>query len=212
MAGQLTFDELKKAVAEGRIDTVLACIVDMQGRLIGKRFYGQFFVESGYDETHGCNYLLADDIDMEPVPGYEAAGWDKGYGDFVMKPDLSTLRLAPWLEKTAIVLCDVLDHHHDDLSHSPRAVLKKQVQRLHERGYRAYFASELEFYIFDETYKSARAKRWHEMETASPYVQGYVIHLTTREEPVLRAMRNHLADAGIPVENSKANGGRASRS
>lgn len=125
MAGQLTFDALKKAVAEDEIDTVLACFVDMQGRLIGKRFYGQFFVESGYDETHGCNYLLADDIDMEPVPGYEAAGWDKGYGDFVIKPDLSTLRVATWLEKTAIVLCDVLDHHdHQDLAHSPRAILR----------------------------------------------------------------------------------------
>ncbi len=92
MAGQLTFDALKKAVANDEIDTVLACFVDMQGRLIGKRFYGQFFVESGYDETHGCNYLLADDIDMEPVPGYEAAGWDKGYGDFVIKPDRALRR------------------------------------------------------------------------------------------------------------------------
>ncbi|MBV2143362.1 glutamine synthetase family protein [Falsochrobactrum sp. TDYN1] len=208
MAEQLTFDALKKAVANDEIDTVLACFVDMQGRLIGKRFYGQFFVESGHEETHGCSYLLTDDIDMEPVAGYEAASWDKGYGDFVIKPDLSTLRLAPWLEKTAIVLCDVLDHHdHEDLSHSPRAILKKQLARLHERGYRAYFASELEFYLFDETYKSARAKHWQAMETSSPYVQDYVIHLTTKEEQVLRAMRNHLAAAGIPVENSKGEWG-----
>ena len=164
MAEQLTFDTLKKAVANDEIDTVLACFVDMQGRLIGKRFYGPFFVESAHDETHGCNYLLADDIDMEPVPGYEAASWDKGYGDFVIKPDLSTLRLAPWLEKTAIVLCDVLDHHdHEDLAHSPRAILQKQLARLHERGYRADFAPELEFYLLDETYKTARAKRWQEM-------------------------------------------------
>ncbi len=208
MTGPFTFDALKKAVAEGAIDTVLACFTDMQGRLIGKRFYAPFFVESGHEETHGCNYLLADDIDMEPVPGYAAAGWDKGYGDFVIKPDLSTLRPAPWLEKTALVLCDVLDHHtHDDLSHSPRAILKKQLGRLHERGYRAYFASELEFYLFDETYKSARAKRWQDMETASPYIQDYVIQLTSKEEPVLRAMRNHLAAAGIPVENSKGEWG-----
>lgn len=208
MAGQLTLDALKKAVAEGAVDTVLACFVDMQGRLIGKRFYGEFFVQSGYEETHGCNYLMADDIDMEPVVGYETAGWDKGYGDFVIKPDLSTLRLAPWLEKTAIVLCDVLDHNtHADLAHSPRAILKKQLARLQERGYCAYFASELEFYIFDETYKSARAKHWTDLETASPYIQDYVIHLTTKEEPVLRAMRNHLAAAGIPVENSKGEWG-----
>ncbi len=208
MAGQLTLGALKKAVAEGAVDTVLACFVDMQGRLIGKRFYGEFFVQSGYEETHGCNYLMADDIDMEPVVGYETAGWDKGYGDFVIKPDLCTLRLAPWLEKTAIVLCDVLDHHtHADLAHSPRAILKKQLARLQERGYCAYFASELEFYIFDETYKSARAKHWTDLETASPYIQDYVIHLTTKEEPVLRAMRNHLAAAGIPVENSKGEWG-----
>ena len=119
----------------GDIDTVLVCAVDMQGRLIGKRFLARYFVESAYDETHGCNYLLANDIDMEPVPGYKAASWSKGYGDFVMKPDLSTIRNVPWLEKTALVLCDVLDHHtHEDLPHSPRAILKRQVKRLQERG------------------------------------------------------------------------------
>lgn len=148
------FPQIEKAVANDEIDTVLACFVDMQGRLIGKRFYASFFVETAHDETHGCNYLLANDIDMEPVPGYEAASWDKGYGDFVMKPDLSTLRLAPWLEKTAIVLCDILDHHdHQDLAHSPRAILKKQLARLQERGYRAYFASELEFYLLTRLIK-----------------------------------------------------------
>ncbi|WP_439272257.1 glutamine synthetase family protein [Pseudochrobactrum sp. HB0163] len=208
MTGKLTFDMLKQAVANDEIDTVLVCLTDMQGRLAGKRFYAPFFVESAHDETHGCSYLLADDIDMEPVAGYEAASWDKGYGDFVIKPDLSTLRLAPWLEKTAMVLCDVLDHHdHQDLAHSPRAILKKQLARLEERGYRAYFASELEFYLFDETYKSAREKHWKHMETSSPYIQDYMIHLTSKEEAVLRAMRNHLAKAGIPVENSKGEAG-----
>ncbi|MBX8811047.1 glutamine synthetase [Ochrobactrum sp. MR34] len=208
MTGNLTFDALKKAVTNDEIDTVLVCLTDMQGRLVGKRFYAQFFVESAYDETHGCSYLLADDIDMEPVAGYEAASWDQGYGDFVIKPDMSTLRIAPWLEKTALVLCDVLDHHdHSDLAHSPRAMLKKQLARLKERGYRAYFASELEFYLFDETYKSARDKYWKHMDTSSPYIQDYMIHLTSKEEPVLRAMRNHLAKAGIPIENSKGEAG-----
>ena len=208
MTGNLTFDALKQAVAHDEIDTVLVCLTDMQGRLVGKRFYAPFFVETAFDETHGCSYLLADDIDMEPVAGYEAASWDKGYGDFVIKPDLSTLRLAPWLEKTALVLCDVLDHQdHTDLAHSPRAMLKKQLARLKERGYRAYFASELEFYLFDETYKSARAKYWKHMDTSSPYIQDYMIHLTSKEEAVLRAMRNHLAKAGIPIENSKGEAG-----
>lgn len=208
MAGNLTFDQLKKVVAAGEIDTVLAAAVDMQGRLIGKRFLASFFVGSAHDETHGCNYLMADDIDMEPVPGYKAASWSKGYGDFVMKPDLSTIRLVPWLEKTALVLCDVLDHHtHDDLPHSPRAILKKQIKRLNERGYMGFFASELEFYLFSETYNSARAKRWHDLETASPYIGDYLIGITTKEEGYMRRLRNDMDAAGIPIENSKGEWG-----
>ncbi|MBN9078047.1 MAG: glutamine synthetase [Rhizobiales bacterium 65-79] len=208
MAGNLTFDQLKKAVANGGIDTVLACATDMQGRLIGKRFLAKYFVETAHEETHGCDYLLANDIDMEPVPGYKAASWSRGYGDFVMKPDMATLRTIPWLEKTALVLCDVLDHHHhQDLPHSPRGLLKRQVARLKERGYLAYFASELEFYLFDETYRSAREKRWQDLDTASPYIQDYVIQLTTKEEGVMRAIRNAIEAAGIPVENSKGEWG-----
>ncbi|MER2536569.1 MAG: glutamine synthetase family protein [Rhizobiaceae bacterium] len=206
--GNLTFDELKTAVAGGDIDTVLAAAVDMQGRLVGKRFLARFFIESAHAETHGCNYLLADDIDMEPVPGYKAASWSKGYGDFVMKPDLSTIRRLPWLDKTALVLCDVQDHHsHEDLPHSPRAMLRRQVARLTERGWLGHFASELEFYLFDESYASARGKHWKGLETASPYIQDYVIPLTTREEAVMRKLRNDLDAAGIPVENSKGEWG-----
>jgi glutamine synthetase len=208
MAGNLTFDQLKAAVAAGEIDTVLACATDMQGRLFGKRFLGRYFVESGHEETHGCDYLLANDIDMEPVPGYKAAGWSRGYGDFVMKPDMATLRTIPWLEKTALVLCDVLDHHHhEDLPHSPRGLLKRQVARLKERGYLAYFASELEFYLFDETYRTAQEKRWQGLDTASPYIQDYLIQLTTKEEGVMRAIRNGVEAAGIPVECSKGEWG-----
>jgi len=208
MAGNLTIEQLKKAVAADEIDTVLACAVDMQGRLIGKRFHAQYFLESGHEETHGCNYLLANDIDMEPVPGYKAASWSKGYGDFVMKPDLATMRHTPWLEKTALVLCDIMDHHtHEDLPHSPRAMLAKQVKRLKERGYLAYFASELEFYLFEETYETARAKHWGDLSTSSPYIQDYVIPLTTKEETVMRAIRNGIQGAGIPVENSKGEWG-----
>jgi glutamine synthetase len=208
MAGNFSFDQLKKAVSNGEIDTVLACIVDMQGRLAGKRFLAQYFVDSAHDETHGCNYLLAADIDMEPVPGYKAASWSKGYGDFVMKPDLATLRRIPWLEKTALVICDVLDHHtHDDLPHSPRAMLKKQVKRLTERGYIGYFASELEFYLFNETYDSARKKHWQGLDTASPYIGDYQIGITTKEEGVMRRLRNEMEAAGIPIENSKGEWG-----
>ena len=208
MAGNLSFDQLKKRVADGGIDTVLTAAVDMQGRLIGKRFLATYFVESAYDETHGCNYLLANDIDMEPVPGYKAASWSKGYGDFVMKPDLDTIRVVPWLEKTALVLCDILDHHdHEDLPHSPRAVLRKQVARMKERGWLAYFASELEFYLFNESYDSVRAKHWRNLETASPYIGDYLIGITTKEEDVMRRLRNDMQAAGIPIENTKGEWG-----
>ena len=208
MAGNLSFSDLKRLVTAGDIDTVLVAGVDMQGRLIGKRFLAKFFVESAYGETHGCNYLLADDIDMEPVPGYRAASWSKGYGDFVLKPDLSTICVTPWLEKTALVLCDIQDHHtHEDLPHSPRGILRKQVSRLSERGFLAYFASELEFYLFDESYATARAKGWRGLETASPYIEDYLIGLTSKEEGVMRRMRNEMEAAGIPIENSKGEWG-----
>lgn len=207
MAGNLSFDELKEAVAEGVIDTVLVCFVDMQGRLIGKRFQGEYFLEAAHEETHGCDYLLANDIDMEPVPGYAVANWGRGYGDFVMKPDMATLRRIPWLPGTALVLCDVLDHHGHDLAHSPRGMLKRQVARLAERGYRAYLASELEFYLFDETYESVAAKRHFGLKTAGSYIQDYHILQTTKEEGVMRAIRKGLQGAGIPVENSKGEWG-----
>ena len=207
MAGMLDFGALKAAVASDEIDTVLVCMVDMQGRLIGKRFHGEFFVNGGHEETHACDYLLADDIDMEPVPGYKAASWEKGYGDFVLKPDMSTLRRLPWLPGTAMVLCDVQDHHHHDIPHSPRGILKRQLARLEERGMRAFFASELEFYLFDESYEAIRAKRYHAPKTAGDYIEDYHILQTSKEEDVMRAVRNGLAGAGIPVENSKGEWG-----
>jgi glutamine synthetase len=207
MAGNLSFDQLQKAVTEGEIDTVVAAFVDMQGRLIGKRFQAEYFLQSGHKETHGCDYLLANDIDMETVPGYAVANWEKGYGDFVMKPDISTLCRTPWLEGTALVLCDVLDHHHHDLPHSPRGILKKQLARLDGRKMRAFFASELEFYLFDETYETAREKRYGGLKTAGAYIQDYHILQTTKEEGVMRAIRKGLQGAGIPVENSKGEWG-----
>ena len=203
----LTLDEARTAINDGQIDTVVVCFPDMFGRLIGKRFQGQFFLEIAENETHGCDYLLADDIDMEPVPGYEAASWQKGYGDFVMKPDLSTLRLTPWLKGTALVLCDVLDHHGDDVPHSPRAILKQQLARLHTRGLEAMTASELEFYLFDETYREISERGFCNPKTAGAYIEDYHIFQTTKEEKVLRAMRNGLEGAGIPVENSKGEWG-----
>ncbi len=208
MAGLLSLKELQAASDAGEIDTVVACFPDMQGRLIGKRFQAAFFLGGAYEETHGCDYLLADDIDMEPVPGYAVASWEKGYGDFILKPDLSTLRRIPWLPATALVLCDVLDHHHHEpLAHSPRAILKKQIARLADKKMSSRLASELEFYLFDETYESAQDKLWNNLKTAGTYIQDYHILQTTKEEGVMRAIRNGLQGAGIPVENSKGEWG-----
>lgn len=208
MDGMLTLDSLRKLVAAGDIDTVLVCIPDMQGRLVGKRFHAQFFIDGAHEETHGCDYLLANDIDMEPVPGYEASSWQRGYGDFVMRPDLTTLRVTPWLPATALVLCDLVDHHHHKpIQHSPRAILKAQVERLAAMGYVAYAASELEFYLFDEDYRTLREKHYRDAKTAGYYIEDYHILQTSKEEGVIRAMRNGLQKAGIPVENSKGEWG-----
>ena len=208
MAGILSLQELQAASDRGEIDTVIVCFPDMQGRLVGKRMHAAYFLAGAYEETHGCDYLLADDIDMEPVPGYAVANWEKGYGDFVMKPDLATLRRIPWLPATALVLCDILDHHgHGELSHSPRAILRKQIARLGNMGMTARLASELEFYLFDETYESAAAKDFRDLKTAGSYIQDYHIFQTTKEEEVMRAIRNGLQGAGIPVENSKGEWG-----
>lgn len=204
MPGNLSFEELKTAVADGRIDTVLACQIDMQGRLMGKRFQADFFIESAWEETHSCNYLQATDLEMETVQGYAATSWESGYGDYTMKPDMSTLRLIPWLEGTALVLCDLLDHHtHQEVPHSPRAILKKQVARLEAMGMKPYMATELEFFLFEESYEEAASFKYRELNTLSRYNEDYHIFQTTKEEHVIRHIRNGLHGAGIPVECSK---------
>ena len=204
MAGKLTLEELKKAVAAGEIDTVLAVLVDMQGRLMGKRFQADFFLESGYEETHSCNYLLATDMEMHTVEGYKATSWQAGYGDYTMKPDLSTLRRIPWLEGTALAICDVLDHHtHADVPHSPRAVLKRQIARLEAMGMKAFMATELEFFLFRESFEEVQQKGHRGLTPISAYNEDYHIFQTTKEEDVMRAIRNGLNGADIPVENSK---------
>ena len=204
MAGKLTFEELKQAVADGEIDTVLSVLVDMQGRLMGKRFQAEFFVESGFEETHACNYLLATDMEMHAVDGYRATSWSAGYGDYTMKPDLATLRRIPWLEGTALVLCDVLDHDtHKDVVHSPRAVLKKQLTRLTAMGMQACVATELEFFLFRESYEEAQKKEHRHLTPIGAYNEDYHIFQTTKEEDVMRAIRNGLNGADIPVESTK---------
>ena len=204
MPGNLTMDELRAEVDAGRIDTVLTCIIDMQGRLMGKRFHARHFVDSGWRETHGCNYLLATDIEMTTVQGYKATSWAAGYGDYTHKPDLSTLRRIPWLPGTAMVTCDVLDHHgHDEVPHSPRAVLKRQVARARAMGFDPMMATELEFFLFEGGYNALRDSGYRDLVALSRYNIDYAILGTTKEEGVMRAIRNGLYGAGIPVENSK---------
>ena len=204
MPAPLPFDELKTKVASGEVDTVVAAQVDMQGRLMGKRFHAEHFVGSAWKETHSCNYLLATDLEMFTVEGYRATSWAKGYGDYVMRPDPATLRLTPWLPGTALVLCDVLDHHtHEEVPHAPRTMLKRQVARLAERGFRATAATELEFFLFRQSFGEAHDRGHAGLQTFSAYNEDYAILQTTKEEGLMRAMRNGLVGAGIPVENTK---------
>ena len=204
MPATLTFEDLKTEVAEGRIDTVLACLVDMQGRLMGKRFHAVNFVETSYKETHCCNYLLATDLEMATPEGYASTSWQSGYGDYVMRPDLATLRPVPWLEGTAMVLCDVLDHHsHEPVPHAPRAVLKRQIARLEALGFTAMMATELEFFLFKQSFEQLREDGYRDLVPISGYNEDYNIFQTSKEESVMRPVRNHLYTAGIPVENSK---------
>ena len=204
MSEVLTFEELKAAVSDGSVDTVLVCLVDMQGRLMGKRFVARHFVDSAWEETHCCDYLLATDLEMATPDGYASTSWQSGYGDYVMKPDLNTLRPVPWLEGTAMVLCDILDHHtHEEVAHSPRAVLKKQVARLEAMGLAAMMATELEFFLFEKSFDEIRKEGFRSLEPISGYNQDYHILQTTKEEDIMRPVRNYLVAAGVPVENSK---------
>lgn len=200
----ISFDTLKAEVAEGRIDTVLVCLVDMQGRLMGKRFHAAHFVETAWAETHCRNYLLATDLEMDTPSGYAAASWEKGYGDYVMRPDLATLRRLPWLEGTAMVLCDVLDHHdHAPVPHSPREVLKAQIARAEAMGLAPVMATELEFFLFEQSHDTIRKGGFRDLVPLSGHNADYSILQTTRDEHVMRPVRNHLRAAGVPVENSK---------
>jgi glutamine synthetase len=204
MPNSLSLDSLKKLVKNNEIDTILACQVDMQGRLMGKRFHAQFFLDSAIDETHSCNYLLATDMEMDTVEGYKATSWESGYGDYIMKPDMSTLRLTPWLEGTAMVICDVLDSKtHKEVPHSPRAILQKQVSRLNKMGMKPMMASELEFFLFNDSFEEAEEKGYRNLKLASSYNEDYHILQTTKEEGVMRSIRNGLFGAGITVECSK---------
>ncbi len=195
---------IKRQIAAGEIDTVIVAFSDMQGRLMGKRVSAAFFTdqvaEAGAD---CCNYLFAVDVDMNTVKGYAMAGWDTGYGDMLMKPDLSTLRRIPWLPGTALVLADLLWHDGRHIEPAPRRVLCRQLDRLREHGLRAFVATELEFMVFDDTYRQAWANGYRDLNPASDYNLDYAVMASSRLEPLLRDIRQHMQGAGLRWEAVK---------
>jgi glutamine synthetase len=200
----MTLDDLKADVASGAVDTVLLAITDMEGRLQGKRMAATHFVEevAGH-EAEACNYLLAVDVDMDTVEGYAMSSWEKGYGDFVMVPDLSTLHRVPWHEATVGLLADLQWADGSPVVASPRQILRRQIDRLAERGWGALAATELEFMLFDTSYEEAWDKRYSGLTPANQYNVDYSMLGTARVEPLIRRIRNAMAGAGLTVENSK---------
>ena len=200
----ITFNNLKKAIQKDEIDTVLVCVSDMQGRLNGKRVTGKAFLDYVHKETHMCDYLYTVDMDMFTVPGYKSSSWETGYGDMTVIPDLKTIKIATWLEKTAIVICDCLDHHgKKPLIHSTRQILKDVIAKANKMGFDPMIGSELEFFLFNQTYEEIHNNNYTNFKEASWYIEDYMIFQTTKEEDVMRELRNSLLKSGIYVECSK---------
>jgi glutamine synthetase len=201
----LGLEELSSLVESGEVDTVIVAFTDMQGRLMGKRLHAEFFLEDNVADhgVEGCNYLLALEMEMDPIPGYQIASWEQGYGDFGLKPDVASLRRIPWLEGTALVLADVVWHDGSPVRPSPRQVLKEQMERAAERGLTPMFGSELEFFLLKETYEQAHAQHYRDLTPSVPYILDYHILATTYDEPLIRQIRNGMQGAGIKVETSK---------
>jgi glutamine synthetase len=202
--GMLSLDRLRALVDDGTIDTVLVAITDMQGRLQGKRCSAEYFLNEVVSHaTEACNYLLAVDVDMNTVDGYAMSSWERGYGDFVMRPDLDTLRRIPWHPGTAMVLADVEWVEGGPVAASPRQVLRRQLDRLAERGLAAYVGTELEFIVFDDSYENAWNKGYRDLTPANQYNVDYSMLGTGRLEPLLRDIRNGMSGAGMYVESAK---------
>jgi len=208
--GMLTLDDLRAKTDAGEIDTVVVAFADHYGRLHGKRFDASFFLDDAVaNGTHACDYLLTVDMEMEPVPGYSYASWEQGFGDFHLVPDLETLCVAAWLDRTALVLCDVEDEKtHAPVAVAPRSILRRQLDRAAAAGFTAKGASELEYYIFDDSYREAAEKKYSELDPAGWYIEDYHLLQGAREERYNGPVRRHLATSGIPVENSKGEWGR----
>ena len=200
----LSVERLRDDVEAGRVDTVLLAVTDMQGRLQGKRLSARYFLEEVLDHAaEGCNYLLAVDVDMNTVDGYAMSSWERGYGDFVMRPDLSTLRRVPWHEGTVLLLADLVWEDGSDVVASPRQILRRQLARLAERGWTAYVGTELEFVVYDDSYEQAWRRGYRDLTPANLYNVDYSLLGTSRIEPLLRKIRLGMEGAGLYVESAK---------
>ena len=209
MPGRLDLPSLTQRIRKGEVDTVLTVFPDGFARLMGKRVVGRHFLDSVVEEgVHACIYLFTVDMEMEPLPGFTLTSWERGYGDMKLVPDFATLRLIPWLPKTALVVCDVYGEDGAPIEEAPRWILKRQIERAAARGYVVKTAAELELYGFRESFEEARAKRYHGLTPASGYLEDYHILQTTKEEPLIRAIRNGMEAADVPVETSKGEWGR----
>jgi glutamine synthetase len=207
--GKIDAKTLRQLIEEEQIETVLTAFPDLYGRLVGKRITGRFFLDEVLDDSmHACDYLLACDMEMDPVPGYKYTSWADGYGDIRLVPQLPTLRIASWLEKTAIILCDVFEEETDKLVDvAPRSILHKQVAQASAMGYEAMGASELEFFVFKDSFDEAAEKQYIDLQPFSNYIEDYHLLQGTKEEIVIGAIRYHLDRSGIPVEFSKGEWG-----
>jgi glutamine synthetase len=202
--GSLSIDQLKKEIQSGEVETVIVAITDMQGRLQGKRLHADYFLSDVLAHgTEGCNYLVAVDVDMNTVQGYEISSWDTGYGDMVMDVDLETLCRVDWHPATVMVLADLKDHHGNLIAQSPRSVLQNQLKELSEMGLIALVGTELEFILFNDTYEQAWDKRYFDLTPANQYNVDYSIIGTSRVEPLLRRIRMSMTNAGLVVESVK---------
>jgi glutamine synthetase len=202
--GMLSVGELRSAVDTGGIDTVLLVLVDMQGRLQGKRCSARYFLEEVLPHgAEACNYLLAVDVDMNTVGGYALTSWEQGYGDFELVPDLTTLRRVPWQPGTALVFADLRLPSGEPIEPSPRQVLRRQRERLAARGWRALAGTELEFIVYRDSYEQAWQAGYRDLTPANQYNVDYSILGTARVEPLLRAIRAGMGGAGMYVESAK---------
>ena len=205
----MNLQTLKTKIRKGEIDTVITVCPDVFGRLVGKRFVGKFFIDQvAAHGTHGCNYLLTVNMEMEPQEGFQLANWEKGFGDFEMRPDATTIRALPWQPGTALVICDFRHHDGKLVAEAPRSVLRRQLEVMAKRKFTCFTASELEFFLFNQSYHDAFASDYRNLIPSSDYRIDYHTMQPGRDEAIFRSVRNWMSEARVPVESSKGEWGK----